>query len=55
VIPYAHAEKLFAKAKEPKRLITVKDAGHAEALTPRFGTTYQEMILEFFDSALSYR
>jgi len=55
VIPYAHAEKLFAKAKEPKRLITIKDAGHTEALSPRFGTTYQEMILEFFDSALSYK
>jgi len=55
VIPYAHAEKLFAKAKEPKRLITVKDAGHTEALTSRFGTTYHEIMVEFFDSALSDR
>lgn len=55
VIPYAHAEKLFAKANEPKRLITVNGGGHTEALSSRFGTTYRDIVVEFFDSALSTR
>lgn len=55
VIPYAHAEKLFAKANEPKRLITVNGGGHTEALSSRFGTIYREIVVEFFDSALSAR
>jgi fermentation-respiration switch protein FrsA (DUF1100 family) len=53
VIPYAHAERLFAKAGEPKRLVTVAGGGHTEALTPRFGAKYQELLLEFFDAALA--
>jgi fermentation-respiration switch protein FrsA (DUF1100 family) len=53
VIPYAHARMLFAKANEPKRLITIEGGDHIEALTPRFGAMYQDMLIDFFDSALS--
>jgi fermentation-respiration switch protein FrsA (DUF1100 family) len=52
VIPYAHAVQLFGKAKEPKRLITVEGGGHIEAFTPRFGSTYQDAVADFFDAAL---
>ena len=52
VIPYSHSEKLFAKAAEPKRLIRIEGGAHTEALAPRFGATYREMLIEFFDAAL---
>jgi fermentation-respiration switch protein FrsA (DUF1100 family) len=32
VIPFAHSERLFAAAKAPKRLITVDDAEHLQAV-----------------------
>jgi uncharacterized protein len=53
VIPYSHAERLFAKAAQPKRLIKIDGARHTEALTPRFGTQYQNALIEFFDAALA--
>jgi uncharacterized protein len=53
VIPYAHTLRLMDKAGEPKKLITVEGGGHIEALTLRFGTRYQEAVLDFFDAALS--
>ena len=53
VIPYAHSVRLLDKANEPKKLITVEGGGHIEALTPRFGTKYQDAVLDFFDGALS--
>ncbi|MDR7306243.1 alpha/beta hydrolase [Rhodoferax saidenbachensis] len=52
VIPYAHAVQLLDKAQEPKRLITVPGGGHIEAFTPRFGSTYQDVVVDFFDAAL---
>ena len=52
VIPYSHSEKLFAKAAEPKRLIKIEGGAHTEALTPRFGATYQQQLIDFFDAAL---
>jgi fermentation-respiration switch protein FrsA (DUF1100 family) len=53
VIPYSHSSRLFAKAGEPKRLITVEGGGHTEALTRRFTATYHDVLVEFFDAALS--
>ena len=53
VIPYSHSERLFERAGEPKRLVLVEGAGHTEALTPRFGTQYQDLLIEFFDAALA--
>lgn len=52
VIPHAHGERLLAQAREPKRLITVPGGGHIEAFTPRFGSTYQDAVVDFFDAAL---
>lgn len=52
VIPYAHAQRLMDKAREPKRLITVEGGGHIEAFTPRFGSAYQDAVVDFFDAAL---
>jgi fermentation-respiration switch protein FrsA (DUF1100 family) len=53
VIPHSHSEKLLAKAQAPKRLVTVDGGGHTEALTPRFGAKYQDLLIEFFDAALA--
>ena len=55
VIPYSHSSRLFAKAGEPKRLITIEGGGHTEALTRRFTATYQDALVVFFDAALSGR
>jgi uncharacterized protein len=52
VIPYAHAQHLLERAQEPKTLITVPSGHHIDAFTPRFGTTYQEQVLDFFDKAV---
>jgi fermentation-respiration switch protein FrsA (DUF1100 family) len=53
VIPFLHATKLFGKANEPKRLIAVEGGSHIEAFTPRFGTTYMDIVSVFLDEALS--
>jgi uncharacterized protein len=53
VIPHAHSVKLFGKAREPKTMITVEGGGHIEALTPRFGTRYQDAVLGFFEASLA--
>lgn len=53
VIPYAHSLRLFDKAREPRKMLTIEGAGHIEALTARFGVQYQEALLEFFDIALA--
>jgi uncharacterized protein len=52
VIPYAHSRRLFDKAREPKTLMTVEGGGHIEAFTQRFGTRYQDAVVEFFGAAL---
>lgn len=52
VIPYSHSERLFAKAAEPKRLVRIEGGAHTEALAPRFGSVYREMLIDFFDAAL---
>ena len=53
VIPYAHAPRLLDKAREPKALLTVDGGGHIEAFTPRFGSKYQDAMVDFFGAALS--
>jgi len=53
VIPLAHSQRLLADAREPRRLVEVEGAGHLEPLSaPRYGTTYQRVLLDFFDAAL---
>ena len=53
VVPYAHATRLYGKAGEPKRLVTIQQGGHIEAFTARFGSTYRNIVNDFFDGALS--
>lgn len=53
VIPQAHSLRLFAKAGEPKTMISVEGGGHIEALTARFGSKYQAALADFFAVALS--
>jgi fermentation-respiration switch protein FrsA (DUF1100 family) len=53
VIPYAHAERLFAKAAEPKRLIRIEGARHTEAFAVRYGERYRQQVVDFFDAALA--
>ena len=50
VTPYSESEKLFAKAKEPKRLELIPYGRHMDAMTERHGETYQRLVMEFFES-----
>lgn len=49
VIPYHHAQWLYAKAGEPKLLWTVKGGGHTEAL---INLEYRSRLLQFYREAL---
>jgi len=51
VVPAAEAERNFAAAKEPKKLVIVPGAGHGETIAPGEPST-QSDVLEFFDRAL---
>ena len=52
-IPHAHSQRLLAEAREPKRLIEVSGAGHLDPMSaPRFGTTYQQALADFFDASM---
>jgi uncharacterized protein len=53
VIPYSHGERLFARAGEPKRLVRIEGGAHTEALAPRFGATYRDLLTDFFEAALA--
>lgn len=53
VVPYAHSEQLLAMAGEPKRLVTITDGGHNDAMTDRHGTYYQDIAATFFIGACS--
>ena len=44
VIPYHHSERLFALAKQPKHLLTIKNGRHLSALAQ---LRYQQQILEW--------
>ncbi|HEU5178455.1 MAG TPA: alpha/beta hydrolase, partial [Burkholderiales bacterium] len=53
VVPYSHSERLFAKAAEPKRLVRIEGGAHTEALTPRLGAVYRDLLADFFAAALA--
>ena len=53
VVSYSHSLRLLAEAGEPKRLVTIEDGGHIDAMTERYGTVYRDMMIEFFDAARS--
>jgi fermentation-respiration switch protein FrsA (DUF1100 family) len=52
VIPFHHATKLMAGAREPKRLVTIEGGGHNEAFSGRFGPKYMDIVTAFFDDVL---
>lgn len=52
VVPYSHSEMLLAEAREPKRLVTIEGGVHLDIMTDRYGTTYQDMMIDFFERAL---
>jgi len=53
VIPWQHTERLFALAGEPKQRVLIPGGGHIEAMTARFGRTYQDLLEKFFSEALA--
>jgi fermentation-respiration switch protein FrsA (DUF1100 family) len=53
VIPYAHSKRLFEKAGEPKRLVTIEGGAHIAAFAPENRMQYADLLVEFFDSALA--
>jgi len=55
VVPYSHATRLFAAAKEPKKLITIDDGGHIGAMLRADGGgggVYRDALVKFFEDAL---
>ncbi|NOU29564.1 MAG: alpha/beta hydrolase [Polyangiaceae bacterium] len=52
VIGPKHSAMLYAKAKEPKAFIVVPGGEHIEAMTARFGDTYRDELVAFFEHAL---
>ncbi|RJX32065.1 MAG: alpha/beta hydrolase [Oxalobacter sp.] len=56
VVPYSHSVRLLAEAGEPKRLVTIENGDHVDAMVERIrGKQYQDMMIEFFDSATGKR
>ena len=52
VIACRHSRRLYERAKEPKALWMIEGGRHTEAFT-RFGSTYREKLVEFYDGALN--
>jgi len=52
IVPYSHSQMLLAEAREPKRLVTVEGGDHLDIMTERYGTTYQDMMIDHFEQAL---
>jgi len=55
VIPASHSERLYTLAGEPKTLVRVPGGGHIESMSPRFGETYRDRLVRFFEGALEKR
>jgi fermentation-respiration switch protein FrsA (DUF1100 family) len=47
LIPFAHGEKLYQAANEPKRLFSMPGADHNDSLPREFFTALQEFLGEF--------
>lgn len=52
VVPYHHAEVLYAAAREPKTLWTIPGAGHTSAFG-RYGEIYRPRLLAFLNQQLA--
>ena len=51
VVPYSHSVQLLSEAQEPKRLVTIEEGAHNDAMSTRHGSVYQDMMVEFFGAA----
>lgn len=51
IVPYSHSVMLLAEAGEPKQLVTIENGEHIDAMTDRYSTKYQDMMIAFFDAA----
>jgi len=52
VVPYHHAQALYAAAREPKTLWTIPDGGHTSAFG-RYGEIYRPRLVAFLDGCLT--
>ena len=52
IVPYSHATRLFAAAREPKQLITVEGGHHIGAMMDQKGL-YRDALTKFFEDALA--
>ncbi|OGS28174.1 MAG: hypothetical protein A2297_03820 [Elusimicrobia bacterium RIFOXYB2_FULL_48_7] len=49
LVPYYHSALLYKAAREPKYFWTIPDGAHMDAFVSH-GTTYQQKLLEYFDT-----
>ncbi len=52
LIKPSHSERLFKKAKEPKRLVLITGAGHAERIYDTHPKEFLKLCLEWFTQTL---
>lgn len=52
VIPFRMSEELFERAREPKRLVPIRGAGHLHIPHPDVAREYRAAVVRFFDEAL---
>ena len=52
VVPYHHAQALYAAAREPKTLWTIPDGGHTASFG-RYGEIYRPRLVAFLDQRLA--
>lgn len=52
IVPYSHSQMLLAEAREPKRLVTIEGGVHLDIMTDRYGTTYKDMMIDYFEQGL---
>lgn len=53
IVPYSHSVRLLEEAGEPKRLLTIRNGQHVDAMYEHVhGRKYQDVMIDFFDSAL---
>jgi len=52
VIDVSHSQRLYEKAKEPKRLIIFEGATHAERLYEKFPDRFKKICLQWFEKTM---
>lgn len=53
VVDYSHSLALMEEAKAPKRLVTIEGGWHIDAMTKQYGSRYQDLMVAFFEEAVS--